>query len=598
MKIKTVTLHNWRSIKHLTIHFQDLMIFIGQNNHGKSNILYGLMFFFGQVPFEALDFNESSNELFVELTFEGLDEFDRTTFHKYVTASNTMCVRKSAIKGTGFEYHGHVEVPNEDWLREENIGNYTRRDIAEALPLARYLPETGRITKEAFMMAQEKYIEEHKDELNFTYQLELGPFLGAKNVAKGIFGDVYFVPSVKNASEDFSTRGNTVFSGLYSRIMSKISDANPEFQEAKKTIMVLMRMLNKADEEGNPNTQRPPELTAFEESLQQELDNWNSTIDVEVIPPNIDDILRVGTSVWVNDGIRTDISRKGQGLQRALIFALVRTLAKTLREEGQVQADSDQVESKDQRSSARQASRSTYFVIEEPELYLHPQAQRELYDSLVELSKSENQIIVCTHSSSFLNLEDYKSICIIRKNSLEEGTTAFQCTEELLDEVDDKTYFNLTRWINPVRSELFFARKVILVEGPTDKTIIPYLAHEIGVFRHDYSVIECGSKSSMPSYLHLLNRFSIRYVVVYDQDHQTYKNPNAIASADKDTTKILSLIDESLGSSIILINDIEEEIGITEPPDKSKPFLALSHVKGTDFNLTQQLEQKLRLMYQ
>jgi len=77
------------------------MIFIGQNNHGKSNILYGLMFFFGQVPFEDLDFNETSNELFVEVTFEDLDESDQITFNKYTTASNTMCVRKEAVKGTG-----------------------------------------------------------------------------------------------------------------------------------------------------------------------------------------------------------------------------------------------------------------------------------------------------------------------------------------------------------------------------------------------------------------------------------------------------------------------------------------------------------------
>ena len=107
MKIKTATLHNWRSIKDLTICFQDLMIFIGQNNHGKSNILSGLMFFFGQVSLDYLDFNGDSNELFVEITFDSLDESDRTTFHKYVTSSNTICVRKGAVKGSGFEYHGY-----------------------------------------------------------------------------------------------------------------------------------------------------------------------------------------------------------------------------------------------------------------------------------------------------------------------------------------------------------------------------------------------------------------------------------------------------------------------------------------------------------
>ena len=35
MKIKTLEIKNWRSIKELKITAQDLMIIIGQNNHGK-----------------------------------------------------------------------------------------------------------------------------------------------------------------------------------------------------------------------------------------------------------------------------------------------------------------------------------------------------------------------------------------------------------------------------------------------------------------------------------------------------------------------------------------------------------------------------------
>jgi len=172
-----------------------------------------------------------------------------------------------------------------------------------------------------------------------------------------------------------------------------------------------------------------------------------------------------------------------------------------------------------------------------------------------------------------------------------------QCEEDLFAEADDKTNFNLTYWINPDRSELFFARKVILVEGATDKTIIPYLANEIGVFRYDYTIIECGSKSAMPSYLLLLNRFSIPYVAVYDLDHQANKAPNALATADKDSARIEGMVDKSLGLTVLLINNIEEEIGMLGLSERSKPFLAISHVKNPRFVLTEQLDQKLRLIY-
>ena len=45
MKIKTLEIKNWRSIKELKVTAQDLMIIIGQNNHGKSNLLSAILFF-------------------------------------------------------------------------------------------------------------------------------------------------------------------------------------------------------------------------------------------------------------------------------------------------------------------------------------------------------------------------------------------------------------------------------------------------------------------------------------------------------------------------------------------------------------------------
>ncbi|HEJ9678194.1 TPA: AAA family ATPase [Proteus mirabilis] len=35
MKIDKINIRNWRSIKVQEIHAQDLMVIIGQNNHGK-----------------------------------------------------------------------------------------------------------------------------------------------------------------------------------------------------------------------------------------------------------------------------------------------------------------------------------------------------------------------------------------------------------------------------------------------------------------------------------------------------------------------------------------------------------------------------------
>ena len=42
MVIKNVHIKNWRSIKEIELEYQKVMIFIGQNNHGKSNLLSAL----------------------------------------------------------------------------------------------------------------------------------------------------------------------------------------------------------------------------------------------------------------------------------------------------------------------------------------------------------------------------------------------------------------------------------------------------------------------------------------------------------------------------------------------------------------------------
>lgn len=594
MKIREMTIQNWRSIRSVTLSAQDLMIFIGQNNHGKSNILSAILFFFGEIGLDGLDFHRDTKELSVEVMFGDLDDADRTTFKKYVTAKNTIRVRKVATKEHGFSYHGYVETPKEEWLKEASIGAYTKREDAEILPLADLLPATGRITKDTFREAQEKYIQQHRDDLSFSYELEQSPFLGAKNVAKGIFGEVYFVPSVKKAEEDLTTKGRSVFSALYMRVINKMSETNKEFRDAKERIASLMRILNRTNEDGTENRARPAELTSFERSLDEELKNWAAAIDVEITPPDLDDIFKVGATVWVDDGIRTDVGRKGQGLQRALIFALVRSLAKLAHQERRKNGPREGDEGL---GSSRQASMSSYFVLEEPELYLHPQAQRELFDSLVELSKGENQVLIGTHSSSFISLDRYRSICVVRKNSVEEGTTAFQCTEDLFPDAKEKNLFNIAYWINPDRGELFFARKVVLVEGPTDKTVLPLLAHKLGVFRHEYTLIDCGSKDSMPSYIQLLNRFKIPYVVVYDRDHQVDKLADAIATADKASERVKSQVDDTLGQCVVLINNIEEELGITGPGKKNKPYVALAHVEAAGFSLADSLRDKVKSVY-
>ncbi len=591
MKICHVKIHNWRSIKDLDIDFEDIMIFIGQNNHGKSNILSALLFFFGETSCSELDFKKGSEDLFVEVEFKDLDEHDKAQFQKYLTAENHIKVKKQITKGCNFEYHGYCEIPQEDYLKEEKISDFTTRDKINSTPLKDLVPTTGRITKEIVKEAQEKYIQNNRSILSFQYDLETTNFLGLKSVAQGIFGNIFFIPAVKNATEEFNVKGKSIFNQLLSNVINEMSSSNQQYIDAKKKITELTQTLNKNISDGSLNENRPEQITQLEKIIEDELKKWHTTINIEITPPDIDEVLKVGTSVWVDDGVPTDVIRKGHGLQRALIFALIKAWANISKEIKQKEEQSGE------EKSTRKASESNYFIFEEPELYLHPQAQRELFYSLKELSQVNNQVLLSTHSSSFIDLEMYKSICKVYKTDVNEGSKILQCTEDLFTLADDKKNFNMSYWINPDRGELFFAERIILVEGPTDKTIIHYLAKKLSIFKYEYTLIDCGGKDNIKIYVHLLNKFKLPYIAVYDKDNQTTKDADAINTANKSSQEIESAIDSNFGKSVIFENDIEEEIGITDDSNKNKPYFALKHVSDDSFVLSKNLKDKIQAIF-
>ena len=585
MKIQSIEIKNWRSIKELKIVAQDLMIIIGQNNHGKSNLLSAILFFFGEIKHHDLDFSQGSQELFVELEFTDLDEQDKTTFGKYLTQQETIRVRKTAYLNGSFEYKGWIQTCSEDYLKEENAGSYTSRETANSLPFHPHLPTTGKLTKQNIIDAQQKYIQENFTNLSFSYELETTNFMGAKSVAKGIFGDVYFLPAIKNAADDFASKDTSIFGKLLGEVVETMSQYNSDWQGTKQQLTNLFSKFSKYID-GKENANRPEQLSNLENELSQELSSWNAYFDIELNAPDIDTILKSNASVWINDGTRTDIARKGHGLQRAVTIALIQLIAKR-----QLQAINNT------ETTNRVASKSRYFIFEEPELYLHPQAQRALFDSFVHLSETGSQVILCTHSSNLISMDKYKSIYIVKKESEQAGSKVTQCQEDLFDG-NQKNEWNLSYWINPDRGELFFAEKVILVEGQTDKVIIPALADRLDVFKYSYTIIDCGSKQNIPLYIKLLNKFSIPYIAVYDKDHQENKktNPQAIGAADSATKAILDEVVEGLGITVELVNDIEEELGY-ENGKSGKPFQALQHIKSDSFRLSDSFSEKIRIIY-
>ena len=128
-------------------------------------------------------------------------------------------------------------------------------------------------------------------------------------------------------------------------------------------------------------------------------------------------------------------------------------------------------------------------LIEELEAHLHPQAQLRLISYLQkEYDKSGAQIIISTHSTILASKINLKNIVLLKGGcgyDLSEGNTGLEKGD----------YLFLQRFLDATKSNLFFAKGVIMVEGDAENLLIPVIAEIIGypLEKYGVSVVNVGS---------------------------------------------------------------------------------------------------------
>lgn len=483
-----------------------------------------------------------------------------------------------------FGYRGYVLEPEEWWLKCSAIERLSNRSEvereAEHIPqLNALLKEKGRLTSQKIEQFQTAFIEENRAQLNFVRSLEEGPLLGTKNVGGGALPDFYLVPAVRDLSDEIKVKATTTFGRLLQRAIQEMAARDPGFAALRAQLEVLIQTLNAREVQGVGG--RPDQLLKIEEAVAQELSPWGVKVSIEVAPPDIEQVFELGTRLHLDDGIKTPAEMKGHGLQRAVLFALLRAWASALRT----------ISGGSSSTVPRKASESIIFAIEEPELFLHPHAQKRLASALKDIAGiPEHQVIICTHSPHFVDLNYHKSIALISKRDCRVGSTVRQCGEELFtgdDAHDRKQCFQIAAWVNPDRGELFFAKKVVLVEGDTEAVVLPFLANQLNCIDSEISVINCGSKHNLPLYITLLKAYQIPYIVLHDEDPLPDPPPGEW-SADKIREKtrtfklnatIAGLVEAPLGAIRVFSPYFERCAGIsaTAGEKKGKPLAALDH---------------------
>ncbi|MFS3930873.1 ATP-dependent nuclease [Priestia flexa] len=145
-------------------------------------------------------------------------------------------------------------------------------------------------------------------------------------------------------------------------------------------------------------------------------------------------------------------------------------------------------------------------LIEEIEAHLHTQAQIRLIKFLEsELNKkgNESQFILTSHSPNLVASIDPKNIIFIQKQN------AYPMSEQytLLKQED---YKFLERFLDSTKSNLFFAKGIILVEGESEMLLLPALANLIGYPLHQFGISIVNIRgTSFERYIKLFSRSSL-----------------------------------------------------------------------------------------
>ena len=157
--------------------------------------------------------------------------------------------------------------------------------------------------------------------------------------------------------------------------------------------------------------------------------------------------------------------------------------------------------------------RGLVLLVEEPELYLRPQAQRYLYRLLRTFARGGNQVLYTTHSPNLLNVARLDELVLVRLT--EHGTRTVQ--PEMLSPGED---FRLLTEFDAQRSELFLARAALLVEGQTERLALPFAFAACGydVDRESVSIVECGGKANIVVFARVCRAADIPFVVLHDRD--------------------------------------------------------------------------------
>ncbi len=459
MQISRVTIRNFRNFKALDVKLGQHAVFLGENKVGKTNLLFALRLILDPAM------PDSMRRLRLEDFWDGLP--------RPLGLDNAIEI---SIEFRGFEKSENLLAVLADHL--------VKPDPMVARITYRYQPATG--LKEAPRSESDyQFLIFGGNRLDNTVGYDLRRWMPL---------DLF--PALRDAESDLARWSRSPLRPLLDRASRTVDrdaleEIAGEVHQTTSKIAELPELTSVVDEVNNQLTTMVGSKHAVETALG-------------FAPAEADRLIRA--LQLMIDGGKRGVSEASLGSANVLYLALKQLEQQYLVDEGERQ--------------------HTFLAIEEPEAHLHPHLQRLIYRNYLrkrddaEKTAEVRSILLTTHSPNVASVAPLSNIVVLRQVPGEHHTVGRSLRTLKLEEQER---LDLERYIDVTRGELFFARAVVLVEGESEKFLLPALARlyhqEFDFDALGISVCAIGGTNFAP-YVRLLgpNGLDIPFAVLTDFD--------------------------------------------------------------------------------
>ncbi|QYF74879.1 ATP-dependent endonuclease [Cryobacterium sp. PAMC25264] len=511
MRISTVTIKNFRSLRDVSINFDNVTTFIGPNGTGKSTVLLALDWFFNGGKSGALTENDHSHgamqeAIEVRVTFDVLTIADRSELGKYSPAgANTFTAWKRRAADGEETLSANARGLGLFVPIKEAVGAAAKKDLYNAIRQNRpdlHLPVAG--TVQVITDAMTAWESANSDELDEMPEHLQTDFFGFNSNSKmsGLF-DFVLVTADLRASEESQDAKNSIIARILERSVNR-SAADAEVLQIVENSRVAQQAVY--DEKFKD------QLDAITDKLGKVISSYSPGRSISVRPAEIElKAPRTTFRVAIIDGeAETSVDRQGHGFQRTLLVSALQLLAQ---------------------SGTAGTNGVICLAIEEPELFQHPiqaQAFAKVLRSLAEAASQNVQVTYATHSPYFVEARHFAQVRRLSRKmpGSTDVTVDFSNMEKVMkltgEAVRDSTV--ASQMDGTIASRLpvaLFANRVLLVEGTTEVAVLHGIADrtEIGSLESlGVSVVDVGGKENIALAHAILTSLGIPTYCMFDGD--------------------------------------------------------------------------------